>query len=227
MRDAQLPACHRRGFQAQSNPPIPPHQTVLSDNRPPRTCLDDCWCLNTSSFPLTWKNIPSKLSPLPRKSHTTTVASHEGNACVILFGGAPSGKKAPSNALYWVRIADLEGSEGEAERGNGCLAGWLILGVASLLLLLTPFGRRFASPPPCFAAPSQIRAWDPRELGWHSGTVLLPRVPLHVPDTVTAPPAFPTVNWPSLAEPRVMGSSSMIWPSLTPRPLSGRSLGAG
>jgi len=86
--------------------------TVLSDSRPPRTCLDDCWALDTAKQPLFWRNIPSKLSPLPRKYHTTTVAMHDMQPAVLLFGGAPSGRKQPSNALYWVRVSDLEGTEG-------------------------------------------------------------------------------------------------------------------
>ena len=84
-------------------------KTVLSDNRPPRTCLDDCWCLDTASVPMRWKVIPSKLSPLPRKYHTTAIAKHGETPCVILFGGAPSGKSNPSNAIYWVKVSDLEG----------------------------------------------------------------------------------------------------------------------
>jgi hypothetical protein len=44
---------------------------------------------------------------------------------VILFGGAPSGKKAPSNALYWVRIADLEGTEESSMGSKGTrMAFW-------------------------------------------------------------------------------------------------------
>lgn len=87
-------------------------KVVLSDTRPPRTCLDDCWVLDTSKHPLAWRSIPSKLSPLPRKSHTCSVVSHDNFAIVLLFAGAPSGRKEPSNALYWVRVSDLEGEGG-------------------------------------------------------------------------------------------------------------------
>ncbi|GMI09170.1 hypothetical protein TrVE_jg12647 [Triparma verrucosa] len=89
--------------------------TVLSDARPPRTCMDDMWMLDTSKRPLSWELIPTALSPLPRKLHTTAIASHLGEAVVILFGGAPSGRKDPSNALYWVEAASLEGVGGKAK----------------------------------------------------------------------------------------------------------------
>ena len=71
--------------------------------------------LDTSKTPLTWELIPTALSPLPRKSHATCVASHCGTAVVILFGGAPSGRKDPSNALYWVESASLEGHNNKAK----------------------------------------------------------------------------------------------------------------
>ena len=53
-------------------------KTILSEHRPPSTCLDDCWCLDTQATPLRWVKVPSKLSPLPRKYHTCTIASVSG-----------------------------------------------------------------------------------------------------------------------------------------------------
>ncbi|CAM9882196.1 unnamed protein product, partial [Laminaria digitata] len=60
--------------------------------------------------------VSSRLAPLGRKGHTATVACIRGQNRVLLFGGAPAGRRGLSGALYSVDLAKLSVGEGTWER---------------------------------------------------------------------------------------------------------------
>lgn len=64
----------------------------------------------------TLSQVSSRLAPLGRKGHTASVACIRGQSRVVIFGGAPAGRRGLSNALYSVDLAKLGDGEGTWER---------------------------------------------------------------------------------------------------------------
>ena len=58
----------------------------------------------------------SRLAPLGRKGHTAAVVRLVGEPCVLIFGGAPAGRRGLSNAIYSVSLALLSAGAGTWER---------------------------------------------------------------------------------------------------------------
>ena len=66
-----------------------------------RQCFDDLFCLNVHTA--VWSLVVSGLAPLPRKLHSAVVVG----GTVVVFGGAPSGARVPSNQLFVADAAKL------------------------------------------------------------------------------------------------------------------------
>ena len=69
------------------------------------SCFDDLFSLNLRTFE--WINIPSLLSPLPRKGHTISLCKLKSSSkdlskldSAVLFGGYSSEKNLMSNSLH-------------------------------------------------------------------------------------------------------------------------------
>ncbi len=62
------------------------------------------------------RKVSSRLAPLGRKGHTAAVVPHVGEPRVLIFGGAPAGRRGLSNAVYSVSLALLSAGAGTWER---------------------------------------------------------------------------------------------------------------
>ncbi|CAN0126914.1 unnamed protein product, partial [Hapterophycus canaliculatus] len=82
--------------------------------RPAVLVLEDLWKFDCSA--LQWERLSSRLAPLGRKGHTASVISFRSRPCILMFGGAPVGRRGLSNALYSVDLALLSAGEGIWER---------------------------------------------------------------------------------------------------------------
>lgn len=105
---------HTAGFSfvapfAPLDPP-PYFHTVPPLPRPLPSC--------TVTLPKTTrtKKLPSRLAPLGRKGHSASVVPLGGHPRVLIFGGAPAGRRGLSNALYSVDLAQLSAGHGTWER---------------------------------------------------------------------------------------------------------------
>ncbi|CAM9510657.1 unnamed protein product [Ectocarpus sp. 13 AM-2016] len=85
-----------------------------AERRPSVSVLEDLWKLDFRT--LRWERLSSRLAPLGRKGHTASVVSLRDRPCVLIFGGAPAGRRGLSNALYSVDLAMLSAGEGTWER---------------------------------------------------------------------------------------------------------------
>ncbi|CAM9973633.1 unnamed protein product, partial [Discosporangium mesarthrocarpum] len=59
------------------------------------------------------KKIPTRLAPLGRKGHAVAIAQRWGRPFVLLFGGAPAGRRGLSNALYLIGHRELVAGGGD------------------------------------------------------------------------------------------------------------------
>ncbi|CBJ34047.1 conserved unknown protein [Ectocarpus siliculosus] len=84
------------------------------ERRPSVSVLEDLWKLDFRT--LRWERLSSRLAPLGRKGHTASVVPLRDRPCVLIFGGAPAGRRGLSNALYSVDLAMLSAGEGTWER---------------------------------------------------------------------------------------------------------------
>lgn len=62
------------------------------------------------------QKLSSRLAPLGRKGHSASVVPLGGHLRVLIFGGAPAGRRGLSNALYSVGLAQLSAGQGTWER---------------------------------------------------------------------------------------------------------------
>lgn len=62
------------------------------------------------------EKLSSRLAPLGRKGHSASVVPLGGQPRVLIFGGAPAGRRGLSNALYSVDLAQLSAGQGTWER---------------------------------------------------------------------------------------------------------------
>ncbi|CAN0486726.1 unnamed protein product, partial [Ectocarpus sp. 12 AP-2014] len=85
-----------------------------TERRPFVSVLEDLWKLDFRT--LRWERLSSRLAPLGRKGHTASVVPLRDRPCVLIFGGAPAGRRGLSNALYSVDLAMLSAGEGTWER---------------------------------------------------------------------------------------------------------------
>ncbi|CAM9463722.1 unnamed protein product [Ectocarpus fasciculatus] len=85
-----------------------------AERRPSVSVLEDLWKLNSRT--LRWERLSSRLAPLGRKGHTASIVPLRDRPCVLIFGGAPAGRRGLSNALYSVDLAMLSAGEGTWER---------------------------------------------------------------------------------------------------------------
>ncbi|CAM9912117.1 unnamed protein product [Ectocarpus sp. 8 AP-2014] len=85
-----------------------------AERRPSVSVLEDLWKLDFRT--LRWERLSSRLAPLGRKGHTASVVPLRDRPCVLIFGGAPAGRRGLSNALYSVDLAMLSAGEGTWER---------------------------------------------------------------------------------------------------------------
>ncbi|CAM9473756.1 unnamed protein product, partial [Scytosiphon promiscuus] len=84
------------------------------ERRPAVSVLEDLWKFDSCA--LQWERLSSRLAPLGRKGHTASVVSLRSRPHVLIFGGAPAGRRGLSNALYSADLALLSRGEGVWER---------------------------------------------------------------------------------------------------------------